>query len=237
MIDVAGAGAMHDDKVPAAEAHGRSLTPSRAEVTVEVVSDPVCPWCFVGKRRLDRAIAARPRLRIEVIWRPFLLNPGLPLGGMPRRAYLEAKFGDAARADEMYARISELGRGEGIAFAFERIARTPNSLRAHRLLHRARSLGRQHEVAEALFRAFFEDGEDLGDVRVLSAIAAAAGMDPATTEQYLASDEDSQAVLAMDAAARRVGIDGVPCFVVCHRHIIAGAQPTKVLLRLIDLSR
>ncbi|MCH7930535.1 MAG: DsbA family oxidoreductase, partial [Proteobacteria bacterium] len=144
---------------------------------IEIVSDVICPWCFIGKRRLERALAARPGLDVETTWRPFQLNPDMPPEGMERQSYLAAKFGSADRAAQLYAEISKAGAVEGIDFAFDRIARTPNTIDAHRLIRFAGGDGAQDAVSELLFRRYFLDGADLGDRERLAEIGAEAGLD------------------------------------------------------------
>jgi predicted DsbA family dithiol-disulfide isomerase len=183
---------------------------------VEVWSDPVCPWCFIGKRRLAKAVEG---LDVRVAWRPFQLNPQMPREGMPRAQYRAAKFGSLERSRELEARVAEVGREEGIAFAFDRIARTPNTFDAHRLLRRALRAGAQDAVAEALFRAYFLDGRDLGDPAVLAEL----GGGP------LAGDEEAEDVRREEAEGRTLGIQGVPFFVIDRRVGLSGAQPADVL--------
>jgi predicted DsbA family dithiol-disulfide isomerase len=195
---------------------------------IDIVSDAVCPWCFIGKRRLERALAQSPQTDLEIGWRPFQLNPEMPAEGMERQAYLRAKFGDRAGGD-MYANVRAAGAEEGIPFAFDRIKRTPNTLLAHRFIRRAAALGRQNDIVEALFRAYFLDGQDIGAVATLVDIARATGLDAAETEKYLQSDEDAETVRAEDAYAREIGISGVPCFIVERKYAVSGAQPPEVL--------
>lgn len=185
-------------------------------VSVEVWSDPICPWCFIGKRRLAKAVAG---LDVQVVWRPFQLNPDMPRDGMPRADYRAAKFGSLARSRELEARVEEVGREEGIAFAFDRVARTPNTFDAHRLLRRALRTGTQEVVAEALFRAYFLEGRDLGDPAVLAGL----GGGP------LAGDEEAEEVRREEAEGRALGIQGVPFFVIGRRVGLSGAHPPEVL--------
>lgn len=212
------------------------LAPPKARLTLEVVIDLVCPWCFLGTRRLRRTLRRRPDLLVDVVWRPFLLNPDMPRGGMTRGDYVVRKFGGEDRARRLYASISELGRVEGMAFRFERIRRTPSSLDAHRLVRFAADFGRADQVVEAVFSAHFSDGHDIGDPAVLTAIAAAAGLDAARVRRLLASEDDLDAIHADNLRAHRIGINGVPCFVVGGRHAIAGAQEPEVIERLLDVA-
>lgn len=195
---------------------------------IDIVSDAVCPWCFIGKRRLERALAQSPQSDLEIGWRPFQLNPDMPAEGMERQAYLRAKFGDRAGGN-MYANVRAASEEEGIPFAFERIKRTPNTLLAHRFILHAATKGRQNDIVEALFRAYFLEGQDIGAVGTLVDVARATGLDAAETEVYLRSDEDADAVRAEDAFAREIGISGVPCFIVERKYAVSGAQPPEVL--------
>ncbi len=202
---------------------------------IDIVSDIICPWCYIGKRRFARALAGVPAA-VEISWRPFQLNPEMPRDGMERSAYLALKFGGAERADDIYAPIREAGDAEGIAFAFERIRRTPNTLLSHRLIRHAGEQGRQDAVVEGLFAAYFVDGRDVGSIDELSAIAAAAGLDRQSAEAYLASDTGLEAVAAEDALARRMGIQGVPCFIIERRIMVSGAQSPDVFQRAFKLA-
>ena len=203
-------------------------------VRIEIVSDVICPWCFIGKRRLERALAARPGLDVETTWRPFQLNPDMPPEGMERQSYLTAKFGSADRAAQLYAEISKAGAVEGIDFAFDRIARTPNTIDAHRLIRFAGANGAQDAVCELLFRRYFLDGADVGDRERLAEIGAEAGLDAAAVRAHLASDQDVDAVRLEDLHARRLGVNGVPCFIIDHRYAISGAQSPEVFYRVFD---
>ncbi len=212
------------------------LAPPKARLSVEVVHDLVCPWCFLGTRRLTRTLRRRPDLLIHLIWRPFLLNPDMPRGGMPRPEYVVRKFGGEDRARRLYASIGEIGRAEGVLFRFDRIRRTPSSLDAHRLVRFAARKGRADAMVEALFSAHFTDGLDIGDAASLALIAGACGLDPAAARAFVAGDQEADAVHADNLRAHRLGINGVPCFVVAGRHAIAGAQEPEVIERLLDVA-
>ena len=198
--------------------------------------DLVCPWCFLGVRRLMRTLRRRPDLLFDLTWRPFLLNPDMPRAGMARADYVVRKFGGEDRARRLYASIAEIGRAEGVAFRFDRIRRTPSSVDAHRLVRFATRFGRADAMVEALFSAHFTDGRDIGDLTVLAAVAAACGLDWPTARRFLPSDEDVDAVHADNLRAHRLGINGVPCFVIAGRHAIAGAQEPEVIERLLDVA-
>ncbi len=201
---------------------------------IDIVSDTICPWCFIGKRRLERALAGWPGERVEIGWRPFQLNPEMPSAGMDRHAYLETKFGGAERAQRVYTPIIEAGLGEGIAFAFDKIRRTPNTLLSHRLIRHAGDKGRQGEVVEALFRGYFLSGQDIGDVEIATEIAVSAGLGRDETRTFLASDAEREDVAAEESLARSLGIQGVPCFIIDRRVMVSGAQPADVLARAFD---
>lgn len=213
-----------------------SFAPAKARLQIEVVHDLVCPWCYLGVRRLFRTMRRRPDLLYELTWRPFLLNPDMPRLGMTRSDYVIRKFGGEDRARRLYASITEIGDAEGVSFRFERIRRTPSSVDAHRLIRWAGRFGRSTELAEALFAAHFTDGTDIGDHAVLRAIAQSCGLEPAQAAAFLRSDEDIDAVHADNLRAHRLGINGVPCFVVAGRHAIAGAQEPDVIERLLDVA-
>lgn len=203
-------------------------------VKLDILSDPICPWCLIGKTQLDRALAARDGTPFEIEWHPFQLNPDMPAGGMDRRTYLETKFGGREAAARTYARIDAAARAAGLEIDFGAIARTPNTLDAHRLIFWAGIEGRQGAVVDALFAAYFFEGRDIGDADTLADIADAAGMDAAVVHRLLAGDADRAEVLRADAAAREMGVTGVPTFIVAGRHAVPGAQPPELWLQVID---
>jgi len=204
---------------------------------IEYVFDTVCPWCYVGKRRLQRALAERTDSRATILWRPFLLNPDLPPEGVDRRAHLDRKFGGPARAQRVHAAVAAAGEAEGISFAFDRIGRTPNTLDSHRLIRYAGGIGREAEAVEAVYIAYFCQGLDIGDIGVLAEIGSRIGLDRKSTFDYLASEADKAAVLADNARAHRLGVNGVPCLILDGQYALAGAQEPDILLRLIDIVR
>ncbi len=203
---------------------------------LDIYSDTICPWCFIGKRRLEKALAGRPGGGISITWRPFELNPAMAAGGMARDEYLALKFGGPERARQVYATIAEAGREEGIAFAFDRIRRTPNSFDSHRLIRYAGSAGRQDQVVEALFKGYVQGGLDIGDRDVLAGIGASAGLGKDELGDYLAADTGVDEIRADEAHGRTLGIDAVPCFIVNGRHAISGAQPPETFTRIFDLA-
>lgn len=202
---------------------------------IDIISDVICPWCFIGKRRLERALAQRPELAAEITWRPFQLNPDMPEEGMDRRAYLAAKFGGDAHADRIYANVREAGATVDIPFAFDRIRRTPNTRDAHRLIRHAAAQGRADAVVEALFRAYFIDGRDIGDHSTLAEIAGEAGLDARGAGQWLDSPAERETVIAEDRGARRLGINAVPCFIFERQYAVSGAQEPEFFLPVFDL--
>ncbi len=202
---------------------------------LDIFADPICPWCFIGKRHLEAALAQVPRPDLEVRWRAFQLNPVMPPEGMDRQAYIAAKFGP--RGPEVYEHIREAGLAAGIDFAFDRIRRTPNSVDAHRLTRYAARHGLEDRVVDALFRAYFLEGRDIGDREVLAAVAAETGLDADEARAFLEGDQEREAVLAEDAMARyELSIAGVPCFILDGRQMIPGAVPPEVFHRLFDLT-
>ncbi|HUH85096.1 MAG TPA: DsbA family oxidoreductase [Stellaceae bacterium] len=204
---------------------------------VDIVSDVICPWCYIGKRRLETALALRPEVSIDTNWRPFQLNPDMPAGGIDRRAYLAAKFGGSAHAERIYANVTEAGASVGIPFAFDRIRRTPNTRDAHRLIRRATGQGRADAVVEALFQAYFTAGRDIGDRATLAEIAGEAGLDAQDTAAWLESPAELEQVLAEDRSARRLGINAVPCFIFEGQYAVSGAQEPEFFLPVFDLMR
>lgn len=203
-------------------------------LSIDVVSDVVCPWCFIGKRRLDRALASRPDLPVVVHWRPFQLDPTIPAGGMDRQEYMRRKFGDGERIAAMHSRIIEAGAEDGIAFRFDRIARSPNTLDAHRVIRWAQTANAQGTLVERLFTLYFVEGQDIGDHDVLRAAAGDSGLDGDQIAALLASDTDKDAVTEEIATAVRLGVSGVPCFILGGRYALSGAQPAEALVDAIE---
>lgn len=203
---------------------------------IDIFSDTICPWCFIGKRRLERALQERPQLDLTLRWRAFQLNPDMPAEGMERGHYLEVKFGGAVNANAVYDQVRAAGDSEGIAFAFDKMTRTPNTIDSHRLIRFAGGKERQDQVVQALFDAYFLRAEDIGDPEVLIAASITAGLDPEETRAFLASGAIANEIRAEDESARRAGISGVPCFIFNGRHALAGAHPPEVLFQLFDLA-
>lgn len=197
-------------------------------ISVDVVSDVICPWCFLGKRRLDKAISLLGDIKVEVNWRPFFLDPTIPAEGMSRKTYLKNKFG-AERLKTIHDPILAAGKEDGVPYAFDKITRTPNTMDVHRLIRWSHVDGKQHDLAERLFMAYFSLGLDIGDRAVLAKIAGEAGMDKAAVSAKLHSDEDVDAVSAEVERAYRMGVTGVPCFILAQKQGLMGAQPAEVL--------
>jgi predicted DsbA family dithiol-disulfide isomerase len=204
---------------------------------LDIFADVICPWCWIGKRRLEHALKARPQQGLTTRWRAFQLNPGMPAAGMDRRDYLAAKFGGEAQALRIYDVIRAAGESEGLEFNFDAIRRTPNTLRAHRLVRLAQERGKGSPMMEALFQAYFARGEDIGDREVLVDAAAPLGLSAEEVCRQIDSAEGLEAVQAEDGLARRHGINGVPCYIFNGKFALAGAHEPEVLFQLFDLAR
>jgi predicted DsbA family dithiol-disulfide isomerase len=203
-------------------------------MNIDIISDVVCPWCYIGKRHIEAALVLYAEQNPDaekpvVTWRPFQLNPDLPAEGMSRQEYVTRKFG-AARGKEVYARVAGVGAGVGLPFAFDKIVRQPNTLAAHSLIGLALAAGRQNEVKEALMHAYFIEGVDLTDNANLVAIGTAAGLDKAAVEKCLADPQAREAVQEEDQRARAIGVQGVPFFIFNGKVAVSGAQPPEALL-------
>ena len=205
---------------------------------IDVYSDPICPWCFIGKRRMEQALELNELVgKVTVRWRAFQLNPGMPPGGMDRADYLALKFGGGERAAHIYETIRDTGETVGIPFEFNRIKRTPNTIKAHRLIRYAGRSGLDGAVAEQMFQRYFLEGLDIGEDDVLNDIAVACGLDGDTTRAWLASSEDEEEVRGEHDFAVSLNIDGVPCFIVENRYAVVGAQEPAAFGPVFDLVR
>ena len=206
---------------------------------IDLVSDVVCPWCFVGKRQLEQAIdrwqALHPQAAVDLRWHPFQLNPDLPEAGVARSDYLAGKFGNADTS-RIYANVRRAAAAVGLELDMESISRQPNTLRPHALLEQAAQVGLQNALAESLFRAYFQEGQDLTASAVLSAIAREAGLDDEQIARALNDEASRQGVSEADQRARRAGISGVPCFVFNQRHAVSGAQGAEALLEAMEVA-
>ena len=202
-------------------------------IRLDIFSDPVCPWCYVGKANLDRALEGHPDHPFAIQWHPFQLNPDMPPEGVAKRAYLEEKFGGKARVDAVHERLREVARAAGVDMDPDRPKRMPNTLDAHRLIHWAGIEGLQPAVVHALMRAYWAEGRDIGDHQTLADIAGENGMDRDATLRLLASDADADDILARDADARAKGVGSVPTFLVAQQYVVSGAQPPEVWANVI----
>lgn len=203
-------------------------------VVIDVVSDVVCPWCYVGKKRLEAAMRMLPEQNFAVFWRPFQLDPTIPKEGLPRKTYLERKFGNLERLTQTHAQLVEIGKAEGIAFAFDRITRSPNTLDAHRLIRWAHEAGKQTEMVDRLFALYFAEGADIGNHEVLIKAAVEVGLDGTLVTQLLATGADLDPVIAEINAAGKMGITGVPTFIFASRYALSGAQPAETIKKAIE---
>ena len=203
-------------------------------IKLDILSDPICPWCYIGKSSLDRALELRPDHPFQIEWHPFQLNSDMPAGGMERETYLDGKFGGRENAKHVYDRIAEAAETAGLKLDLEGIRRTPNTIDAHRLIHWAGLDGCQNATVTRLFKAYFEECRDIGDRSELLEIAEVVGLGRAVTERLLGSDADIEEMRARDAHARSRGVTGVPTFVVAGHHVVQGAQPKDLWLRVMD---
>jgi len=201
---------------------------------LDILSDPICPWCYIGKKRLEDALSQRPSHPFEIQWHPFQLNPDMPKTGMVRRTYLEAKFGGKKGAIAVYSNIARHAEDAGLEIDFGAIKTTPNTVDAHRVIHWAGFEGKQYDMVDALFQAYFRDGRDIGDHETLADLADSLGLDAATTLKLLKSDTDRDTIEARDAEARKMGVNSVPTFVVGGQHAVPGAQPAELWIKVID---
>jgi predicted DsbA family dithiol-disulfide isomerase len=204
---------------------------SEKKITIDVVSDVVCPWCFLGRKRLENALAMLPEVEAEIRWRPFQLDPTLPPQGKDRGAYMREKFGNGSKIDDVHKQLTGLGDENGIVFDFEAITRAPNTLDAHRVIHWAAQAApdTQNKLVGTLFSLYFEQGQDIGDHEVLVDAAASVGMDAAVVARLLESDADKATIREEIDTANRIGVRGVPCFIIDQKYAVMGAQTADVL--------
>jgi predicted DsbA family dithiol-disulfide isomerase len=201
---------------------------------IDVISDTVCPWCYIGKRRLARALEMRSEIEFDIQWRPYQLDPNVPREGVDRAAYMKAKFGEGPRVSAMSDALKAEGLREGISFSFDKIERRPNTLDSHRLIRWAATAGIQDTVVERLFAAYFLEGRDIGDPAVLEFLAADAGMDSIEVADLLLGDTDLAAVERETKLAGEMGITGVPTFIFANKFVLSGAREAEVLVQVID---
>ncbi|MDC0737132.1 DsbA family oxidoreductase [Cognatishimia sp. SS12] len=202
-------------------------------VKLDIMSDPICPWCYIGKTLLDRALAEEGVHPFVIEWHPFQLNPDMPAEGMDRADYLERKFGGKENAVKTYGQIVAHAEANDIPLDVAAIKRTPNTLDAHRLLHWAKIDGKQNAVVDQLFDAYFQQGRDIGDHEVLADIADSAGMDASVVMRLLKTDEDREDIQKRDQTAREMGVNSVPTFIVAGQHAVPGSQPPELWRKVI----
>ncbi len=203
----------------------------------DIFSDIVCPWCSIGKRRFARALTLRPDIQPEVAWRAFQLNPDLPRDGMDRAEYVAMKFGSGRRSEEIYKRVTEAGIAEGIDFRFDKIKRTPNTTDAHRLLLYAQGAKAQEAVVDRLFVGYFTEGADIGDTETLTALAGEAGLETDPVRRFLVTEQGREQVMEDLSLAYKMGITGVPCFILEGRYALPGAHEPEAFQPLFDLAK
>ncbi len=203
-------------------------------IKLDIISDPICPWCYIGKTLLDQALKQRPDHPFQIEWHPYQLNPDMPSEGMDRRAYLEGKFGGKDGAIKAYAPVLARAAEAGLAIDFAAIKRTPNTLDAHRLIHWAGIEELQDQVAMALFSAYFVEGRDISDPEVLADVADGLSMDGSMIQRLLQTESDIDDIRNRDAQFRQMGITGVPTFIVAGQHAVPGCQAVDLWLQVID---
>ena len=203
---------------------------------IDIVADTICPWCYIGKVRLDRALEMRPQNNLTMGWRAFQLNPDMPSEGMNRRDYVRGKFGGPDRAKAVYGSLSRAGSEEGIEFNFQKIETTPNTIHSHRLVRHAATYELQTPVITAIYEAYFQKGQNIGELEILAQIGESVGIDRRKTLKFLESDADTETVVAEDELARKLGVTGVPCFIVNRKYAVSGAQSAEVLVQVFDLA-
>ena len=197
-------------------------------IKLDILSDPICPWCYIGKNNLDRVLAKEPINPFTIEWHPFQLNPEMPLAGMNRQDYLEQKFGGKQNAYRVYSRISSTAVKAGLNLELQLIKKTPNTLNAHRLIHWAGIEGLQNSVVSALFESYFVEGEDIGDLSTLVKIGASVGLDKDLISKLLKEDTELIEIKQRDANSRERGVTGVPTFIIANTHVLPGAQTEEL---------
>ena len=215
---------------------GRTERETNQPMQIDIIVDTVCPWCYIGKARFEKALQSRPIGNVRIGWRPFQLNPHMPPAGKDRDSYLVEKFGSVDRAERSYRSLRAAGEKDGVAFRFDLIDNTPNTVDSHRLIAFAGRSGLQNEIVEALFRGYFSFGRDIGNHRILADIAAENGLDRAETLDYLSGDADRDTILAEDDMVRDLGVNGVPRYIIDRKYAISGAQSPEVFIQVLDLA-
>ena len=203
-------------------------------IKLDILSDPICPWCLIGKTNLDKAILKFPETKFQIEWHPFQLNPEMPLKGMDRREYLKTKFGSEENAYRVYSRISKKAVESGLELELQKIKRTPNTINAHRLIHWSGLEGFQTATVVALFKAYFIDGRDIGNIATLISIAKGIGLNESLIKRLLESDADKKIIEQRDRNSREKGVTGVPTFIVEDTHVLPGAQSENLWINVIE---
>lgn len=201
--------------------------------TLEIISDPICPWCYIGKSKLEKALQQVPDHPFEISWKPFQLNPNMPSDGMDRREYLERKFGGQKAAVQVYGQIETAAKAAGLDIDFAKMTRTPNTIDAHRLIYWAGVEGLQNELVAALFNGFFKQGWDISDHKVLVKAAKSVGMDGEMIARLLKSDAEIAQIRASDTQTREMGVTGVPTFLIDGQYVVTGAREPEFWVDLI----
>ena len=202
-------------------------------IKLDIFSDPVCPWCYLGKANLDRALEQHPDHPFQIEWHPFQLNPDMGPNGVDKHSYLLERFGSQAKLDAIHQRFRDMAKQNGVQMDPDTPKRIPNTLNAHRLTHWAGLEGRQTFVVAALMRAYWVEGRDIGNLGVLADIGAGSGLDRAVTARLLASDADLDTVMAREAHARERGVNAVPTFLIADKYVLSGAQPPDLWAKVI----
>jgi predicted DsbA family dithiol-disulfide isomerase len=207
------------------------MADAKKSVRIDIISDVVCPWCYLGKARLEAALKDLPGIEADIHWRPYQLDPSIPRAGVDRKAYMEAKFGAGPRLGQIHDQLNGFGAEVGITYDFDAIKIAPNTMNAHRLIRWAAQAGPgiQNKAVDLLFKAYFEDGKDIGDAAVLTDIAKSAGMDEAIVTTLLPTDAEEAGVIGEIAQAKQLGISGVPCFIIDQKYAVSGAQTPDIL--------
>ena len=203
-------------------------------IRLDIFSDPVCPWCLIGKTYLDRALESRPDHPFQIAWHPFQLNPDMPKGGVGHVDYLAGKFGGKERAIQMMLQVADHAKKAGVEMAMDKVVRLPNTLDAHRLIHWAGIEGKQTAMVSRLFRAHWREGEDIGEAATLARLAGEVGMDAAAVARLLATEADADDIMARDRDARGKGVTAVPTFLIAQQYVVSGAQPPEMWQQVID---
>lgn len=203
-------------------------------IQLDVIVDTMCPWCYLGKRRLEKALEQRPELPVDIRWRPYQLDSEIPPEGMARKDYLERKFGASGLAPTRYKSVTHAGEKDGIHFAFDRIEKSPNTLNSHRLIRWAKSAGCQDAMVERLFELYFVEGQDIGDSDVLLQAAEDVGMERSIVLDLLESDADQRLIETEIAQAREIGVQGVPTYIFGNKFVMSGAQEPSIILAALD---